>query len=405
MTKLTDLICRNAACADQKLLKLGDGNGLYLWVYEDGRKRFHFRYKYHGKAKGLVLGAYPGVGLAEARKEARRMRAMLDEGIDPSAERRRESSSNRIRSSNDDLFENVGREWYEKQSMTWTLKHAQDVQRRLEKNIFPHIGRRPIDQIDGPELLAVMEKMEKRGATDLAHRVNAVCGQVFRYGIATGRCKHDVAASIVDALTPHKARNQPCVDLKNVPKLIQDINSYEKIGDRQTQLGLKLLAHMFPRTSELIAAKKSEFDLEQKVWEVPAERMKMSNDHMVPLTEPVIGYLRELIELSGNSEYLLPGRNMLKHTSNNTLLFALYRMGYKGKMTGHGFRAMASTILNESGWNSDWIERQLAHVEENRVRGAYNRAMYLNDRRRMMEWWSQYLVALEDGRKPAMPDL
>lgn len=405
MSKLTDLICRNAACAGQKLLKLGDGGGLYLWVYDDGRKRFYFRYKFHGKPKGLILGAYPGIGLAEARKEARRMRAMLDDGIDPSAEKRRHTISNKVRSNNEDLFESVGREWYDKQSTTWVDKHAKDVLRRLELNIFPHLGRRPIDEIDGPELLAVIGKIEKRGATDLAHRVNSVCGQVFRYGIASGRCKHDVAASIVDALTPHKAKNQPCIKPKEVPQLMRDIAMYHEIGDRQTQLGLKLLAHMFPRTGELIEAKKSEFDLEQKVWEVPAARMKMSNDHMVPLTEPVIGYLQELIAMSGNSEYLLPGRSMLKHTSNNTLLFALYRLGYKGKMTGHGFRAMASTILNESGWNSDWIERQLAHVEENRVRGAYNRAMYLNDRRRMMEWWSQYLVALEEGRKPAMPDL
>lgn len=183
-----------------------------------------------------------------------------------------------------------------------------------------------------------------------------------------------------------------------------DIATHKDIGDRQTQLGLKLLAHMFPRTNELIKAHKTEFDLEQKLWEIPAERMKMKNDHMVPLTDPVIGYLQELISMSPNSDYLLPGRSMLKHTSNNTLLFALYRIGYRGKMTGHGFRAMASTILNEAGWNSDWIERQLAHVEENKVRGAYNRAMYLKDRRRMMDWWSQYLVALEEDRKPPEPD-
>lgn len=398
---LTDIRCRTAKCDGQKIIKLGDGDGLYLWVFDTGRKVWHFRYKFNCKEKGLSFGKYPQMTLGEARLECRRLGEILYRGIDPSAakkEARRASVTDAVNS-----FEAVARDWYSKQVRGWKPKHAADVLRRLESNIFPHIGDRPIGKITGPELLRAMEVIEQRGATDLAHRVNGVCGQVFRYGIAKGLCAYDLSASIVQALTPHIKKNQPAVQPREIPSLMLAIGQYHLVGDIATQLGLLVLAHTFTRTTELIQAKKTEFIFEENIWEIPAARMKKKNPHLVPLTPQVVGYLKRLIELSGDSEYILPGRNALTHMSNNTLLYALYRMGYKSKMTGHGFRAMASTVLNESGFNPDWVEKQLAHEEENKVRGAYNRAKYLKGRRMMMQWWSDYLDAMERGGSP--PDI
>lgn len=397
MGKLTDIKCRAAKCSGQKIIKLGDGDGLYLWVHDSGRKHWHFRYTFGGKAKGLNLGLYPEVSLGDARKRARDQRDVLDRGEDPSLARKRAKREARIETCN--TFQSVATEWFNKVSRTWTEKHAQDVKRRLELNIYPTLGARPIHEIDGPELLATLAIMEKRGATDLAHRVNGVCGQVFRYGIATGRCKFDIAASVVDALTPHIKTPQASVDVKQIPALMQKIATYDLLGKVQTKLAILLLAHTFTRTGELINAKRDEFDLQENLWEIPAERMKLRRAHLVPLTSEVKLIVQQLFAIAGRSELLLPGRSLYKPISNNTILKALERLGYKHVMTGHGFRSMASTVLNENGWNKDWIEKQLAHEEENKVRGAYNRAEYLSGRRKMMQWWSDYLVAAEKGSK------
>lgn len=400
MGKLTEVTCRNAKCEGQKIVKLGDGDGLYLWVYADGRKSFNFRYKWQGKEKGLSLGTYPKISLSAARRDARKFSQLIRDGIDPSEHRK--SKQNDF-ASGLPTFEEVAMEWYNKQKHGWTPKHASDVLRRLRFNIFPKLGKRAIAQIEAPDLLKAIQSIEERGATDLSHRVNGVCGQVFRYGIASGKCKYDLAAGIIDALKPHVQKNQPAVSQRELPALMKAINNYDHIGAEQTKLGLLVLAHTFPRTNELIEARKTELDFDNKVWEVPHERMKGKLPHIVPLTDPVIGYFKRLLELSGDSEYILPGNNALRHMSDNTLLFALYRLGYKSRMTGHGFRAVASTILNEVGFNPDAIERQLAHVERNKVRGAYNRALYMRERREMMVWWSSYLISIAAGEKPVMP--
>jgi integrase len=277
--------------------------------------------------------------------------------------------------------------------------HASDVLRRLESNIFPALGKRPIDSIDAPELLVAVRKIEARGAYDLAHRVLQVCGQVFRYGIATGRCTRDLAADLRGALTPHLKKNQAAVRPEELPALLKAIASYDTLGDRQTMLALQLLVLTFVRTSELIGATWSEFDLEAAVWLISAARMKAKAEHVVPLSRQAISILEELQALGGGSRFVFPGRNRDKPISNNTMLFALYRLGYKGKMTGHGFRAVASTILNEQGWRADVIERQLAHCERNEARGAYNRAEYLPERTKMMQAWADYVEALEKGAK------
>jgi len=394
---LTDAQCRNATSNGLAIRKIHDANGLYLWVYKDGRKYWRLRYWIGGKEKSLSLGVYPAIALSKARLRAQAERQKLSSDIDPAAERRARKVRDQLASANS--FEAVAREWYGKQLHTWVPHHAADVLRRLENNIFPHIGRLPIGDIEAPELLYALRVIEKRGSHDLAHRVLQMCGQVFRYGVATGRCKRDPSPDLRGALTPHRKKNQPAVSPEELPALMRAISTYNKHGNKQTRLALQLLAMTFVRTNELIGALWAEFDLDNGLWLVSAERMKMRTAHIVPLAPQALAILHELKTLSGDSRYLLPGLNPEKPISNNTMLFALYRLGYKGKMTGHGFRAVASTILNETGFRADVIERQLAHCERNEVRGAYNRAEYLAERKTMMQWWANYLDELTHGAK------
>jgi integrase len=389
--------CTNATSEGKAIRKLHDGGGLYLWVYADGSKFWRLRYWIAGKEKSLSFGSYPVVSLKEARGKRDEQSKILGANLDPSAERKAANLKSKLAAENS--FETVAREWYAKQLHTWVEHHATDVNRRLEVNIFPSLGRRPIGEIEAPELLAAVQKIEKRGAFDLAHRVLQVCGQVFRYGIATGRCTRDLSRDLRGALTPHKKEHQAAVRPEELPDLLRAIATYDSLGDKQTRLALQLLAQTFVRTNELIGAEWPEFDLENALWIIPAERMKMRTEHIVPLSRQAIAILQQLKEIAGGSRYVLPGRNPSKPISNNTMLFALYRLGYKGKMTGHGFRAVASTILNETGFNPDVIERQLAHCERNEVRGAYNRAEYLKERIAMMQHWADYLDGVEAGAK------
>lgn len=390
---LSDLVCKKTTSEGKSIKKLSDGGGLYLWIYADGKKYWRLRYWVDGKEKSMSLGVYPLVGLAKARKAAAQGRDQIGQDVDPAVQRKEEKLKKKQASENS--FQAVAQEWYVKQNHIWVESHARDVKRRLEVNIFPLLGKRPIHLIEAPELLAAIQVIERRGAYDLAHRVLQVCGQVFRYGIATGRCSRNLAPDLRGALTPHKQKHQNAIKPEQLPELLRAIRVYAATGDEQTVLALQLLAHTFVRTNELINAEKSEFDLGNAMWAVPAERMKMKAEHLVPLTSQTIEIIQRLMQISGNSRYLLVGRNPDKSISNNTLLYALYRMGFKGKMTGHGFRAVASTILNESGFNPDVIERQLAHCEQNEVRGAYNRAVYLKDRIEMMTWWSTHIEKSE----------
>jgi len=393
---LSAVECKNATSNGAGVRKLHDGDGLYLWVFLDGRKYWRLRYWLAGKEKALSIGVYPQVSLSDARKKRDELRKQLAADLDPSAERK--ASNLRKKFTAENSFEAVALEWYNKQLHTWVPHHADDVKRRLESNIFPYLGKRPLDQIEAPELLQAIRKIEARGSYDLAHRVLQVCGQIFRYGIATGRCTRNLTADLRGALTPHVKQHQAAVRPEGLPDLLHAIAGYDEIGGKQTRLALQLLAQTFVRTNELIGAEWSEFDLENALWIIPAWRMKMKTEHIVPLSKQALVILAELKEIAGSSRYILPGRNSNKPISNNTMLFALYRLGYKGKMTGHGFRAVASTILNETGrFQSDVIERQLAHCERNEVRGAYNRAEYLPERKRMMQFWSDHLDKLQAG--------
>lgn len=387
--------CKNATSNGAGIRKLHDGDGLYLWAYQDGRKYWRMRYWQAGKEKSLSLGVYSKVSLSDARKKRDELRQQLQADLDPSAERKAANLRKKLAAENS--FEAVAREWYGKQVHTWVQHHASDVKRRLENNIFPIIGKRPIGQIEAPELLQAIRVIETRGAYDLAHRVLQVCGQVFRYGIATGRCTRNLSTDLRGALTPHKKQHQAAVRIEELPELLRAIAGYDETGHKQTRLALQLLAQTFVRTNELIGAEWVEFDLNNALWIIPAGRMKMKAEHVVPLSLQALAILAELKEIASGSRFVFPGRNQDKPISNNTMLFALYRLGYKGKMTGHGFRAVASTILNETGFNPDVIERQLAHCERNEVRGAYNRAEYLPERKRMMQHWADYLDGLACG--------
>jgi integrase len=403
---LTDAEIRNTK-SGEKVKYLFDTAGLYLQLNPNGSRWWRFKYRFDGKPKLLSLGVYPLVGLKDARAEHAKARKLIADGVDPSEQRKQAEAAKKHKHEVarriaegiplENSFQCVALEWYGKRSHTWVQHHADDVKRRLEVNAFPHIGTRPIAEIEPPELLEAIREIESRGAFDLAHRVLGVCGQVFRYGVATGRCKSDPTRDLKGALTPHKKKNQAAVRPEELPSLLRKISTYDEVGDKQTRLALQLLAQTFVRTNELIGAEWLEFDTDNALWIIPASRMKMKTEHIVPLSRQALLMIAEIKEISGGSRYVFPGRNPEKPISNNTMLFALYRLGYKGKMTGHGFRAVASTILNETGFNPDVIERQLAHCERNEVRGAYNRAEYLPDRKKMMQHWSDYLDNIEAG--------
>ena len=391
---LTDRAIRNAKPAD-KPLRLFDAGGMYLEIAPSGGKWWRFKYRFGGKEKRLSLGVYPDVSLTNARDRRDAARKILAAGTDPGEKRKAEQREAAGRAANS--FEAVAREWYSKQAHTWVATHASDVLRRLESNLFGEIGATPSADLNAPALLAALRKIEDRGAHDLAHRVLQVAGQVFRYGIATGRCERDLSADLRGALAPHKSRNQAAVTPEELPALLRVIEGYGELGDKLTALALRLLALTFVRTGELIGATWDEIDMDGATWIIPAARMKMKTEHVVPLSTQALAVLRELRGIGAGSRYVFPGRNLDKPISNNTMLFALYRLGYKGRMTGHGFRAVASTILNEAGVRADVIERQLAHCERNEIRGAYNRAEYLPERRKLMQQWADMVDALAQG--------
>jgi integrase len=394
---LTAIQIRNAK-PKAHVQRLWDALGLYLEIAPTGGKWWRFKYRHAGKEKRLSLGVYPDVSLADARDRRDALRKALAAGIDPSAQRKSDKHEAAIRANNS--FQAIAREWYAKRSRLWTERHADDVRRRLEANLFPEIGGRPIGEIEPPELLAAVRKVEARGSHDLAHRMLGIAGQVFRYAVASGRCRRDPSRDLRGALTPHKSRNQAAIRPEELPELLRAIDRYPEIGELQTALGLRLLCLTFVRTTELIGAEWSEFsdlDGEAPSWIVPATRMKMKQEHIVPLSSQATAILLELRRLAGDSRFVMPGRNPDKPISNNTLLFALYRLGYKGRMTGHGFRAVASSALNEHGWRPDVIERQLAHKEPNKVRAAYNRTEYLPERRKMMQAWAGMVDAYASG--------
>ena len=385
--KLTDVAIKSAK-SKGKSYKISDGDGMFLLVHTNGSKYWRMKYYFASKEKILALGVYPDVSLADARERRAEARKTLAAGSDP-GEAKKEAKRLTILNA-ENSFEAIAREWHEKQCHLWTPKYTVKVLRRMEADIFPKLGSRPIADIKAPELLSVIREIEKRGAMYTAHRAIELCGKVFAYAIVTGRAERNPAADLRGAIKPAKAKHFSYLKADELPEFLQKLETYE--GHIQTKLALKMLVLTFVRTVELRGAKWSEVDFEKAEWRIPAERMKMREQHIVPLSKQVLAILRELQPISGHWQHVFPNQQKpMGHMSENTLLYALYRMGYHSRATGHGFRHTGSTILNEHGFKADVIERQLAHAERKKVRGTYNHAEYLPERREMMQWWGDYL--------------
>ena len=390
---LTELAIR-AAKPHAKPYKVYDEKGLFLLVRPNGSRLWRFKYSHGGVEKLLSLGAYPDVALKRARAKRDEARALVADTVDPSAKRKAE------RSARTETFAALAEEWLETKKATLTQSTWQRDRDQLVKLVGPYLGNRPIADLEAPELLEVLKRLEKRGTRDTAHRVRAVCGRVFRYAIATGRAKRDVSADLKGALAPKGTHSYAAItDPAKVGQLMRAIADYD--GQRTTHAALRLAAYLFVRPGELRGAQWEEIDLDNAEWRIPAERMKMREQHIVPLSRQAVTIFQELQALTGDSRYVFPAIGPgARPISENTLGAALRRLGYSSEeMTAHGFRTLASTLLNEQGWHPDLIELQLAHKERNKVRAAYNRAQRLAERREMMQAWSDYLDSLKAGGK------
>lgn len=384
---LTNIIAKNSK-AKEKPYKISDEKGLRLLVNVNGSKYWQLKYRYLGKEKTLSFGVYPNISLKEARAKRDIARKKINDGIDPSEERKIEKINQNLNLENS--FKNIALEWYHKNIDKWKQRHGKYILKRLEADIFPEIGHRPINKINAPELLSALHKIEKRGAFDIAKRALQTSGQIFRYGIATGRNQRDISADLKGALTIRKTKHHNKLEESQLPEFLEKLENYD--GEILTKLALKFLINTFVRTIELRGAKWDEINFNDKQWHIPPQRMKMGFKHIVPLSKQTLRILEDIKKINNNSDFIFPSqKNKHKQMSENTMLFAMYRMGYRGKATPHGFRSTTSTILNEKGFNRDHIERQLAHGERDKVRATYNHAQYLEDRHQMMQWWSDYL--------------
>lgn len=394
---LTDAQCRNAKCpATKARARHADAQGLYLEVLPGGGKYWRLKYRFGGKEKRLALGVYPAVTLARAREERDKARALLKDGSDPSAARQDARAASAA--SNASNFEAVARAWHAQWKSARSDHHADYVLRRLEADVFPEVGAKPIAELTAPLLVRVAKKIEARGALDIAKRALQTCGQILRYAVAHGFIDRNPASDIkpADVLTSRTKTSYARLDAKELPELLRRMVVYQ--GSPYTRLALQVIALTFVRTSELIEAPWTEFDLDAAEWRIPAGRMKMRTPHIVPLSTQAVDALRCLQSLRNFSPLVFPGeRDHERPMSNNTILKALERMGYKGRMTGHGFRGIASTMLHEAGFDHAVIELQLAHQERNQVSAAYNWATYLTERRKMMQWWANHLDGLRKG--------
>jgi len=395
---LTDKAARNAKPAP-KPYKLFDGEGMYLLVQPDGGKYWRLKYRFAGREKLLALGVYDTVSLSEARQRRARAKASLASGRDPSAERQSEKRNQKVADEN--TLQAIAEEWHSNNKHNWSEDYAAWVIRALSLDIFPWLGRRPIEEIEPPDLLQALRRIESRNALVTAHRVRNTLEQIFAYAIASGRAKRNPAADLRRALKalPEKKHHASVKDPKSVGELLRAINGYQ--GSFVTKCALRLAPLVFVRPGELRKAEWKEFDLDAAEWRIPAERMKSSVPHIVPLSTQAVTVLRELHPLTGSGKFVFPSvRTRSNPMSENTVNAALRRLNYgSDQMTGHGFRSMASTMLNEAGWNRDAIERQLAHGEKDKVRAAYNSAEHLPIRRKMMQAWADYLDGLTAGGK------
>ena len=405
--KLTELAIKQAK-SKNKQYKLSDGGGLFLLVHPNGSKYWRVDYRFGDKRKSSSLGVYGSkkseMPLVKARKVQAQYKSMLQDGIDPIEAKRQKKQlyfkEKQKKESRDagqaTTFEKVAHEWMSKQGPRWTEEHQTRVRRSLEIHVFPEIGQLPITEIDTITLLNALRKIEMQGKHEAASRARQRCEGVFRYGIQTAVCERNPAIDLRGALTPPTVKHLAALKPDEIPEFLHKLEAYE--GHPVTRLAMWFMLYTFVRTKELRLAKWSDINLdpEEPLWIIPAENMKAKREHQVPLSFQTIGVLEQMQEYSGPDGLVFPQeKNAHKPMSENTLLFALYRMGYHSRATTHGFRATASTILNESGlWHPDAIERQLAHQEGNKVRAAYDRSLHMEQRRKMMQWWADHVDSL-----------
>lgn len=392
MVALTDKQAK-ALKAKKRPYKAADARGLFLLVHPNGGKYWRLKYRYAAKEKTLALGVYPEVGLRIARRRRDEAKQALAEGIDPGAQRRAEKAATA------DTFEGVAREWYTARRQSWAESYRDKVLARLENDLIPYLGSRPVADIKAPELLQVLRRVESRGAVETAYRELRIAGQVFRYAVATGKAERDPSGDLKGALKPHTSTHLASItDPAEVGALLRAIDGFA--GTFPVQCALRLAPLVFVRPGELRKAEWAEVDLASATWEIPAERMKMKTSHVVPLSTQAVAILKELEPLTGRGRYVFPGgRTAARPMSENALTAALRRMGYaQGTMTAHGFRAMARTLLDERlGFRVDYIEHQLAHEVRDPLGRAYNRTKHLKERRAMMQAWADYLDGLKQG--------
>lgn len=399
---LNEVKVRNAK-PKEKPYKLSDSEGLYLHITETGGKLWRFKYRFDNDGKGkkeklLAFGKYPEVSLHDARQRRDDARKLLANNVDPGAVRKAQKQT---KTQETETFEVIAREWHNRFKPTWTEGHADTIMDRMERDLFPWIGKRPIAEIKAPELLAAMRRVESRGALESAHRIRTIGGQVFRYAVATGRAERDLSVDLKGALPqPQEKHRAAITDPTEVAKLLRSIDDYS--GSFVVKCALKIAPFVFVRPGELRHMEWTEIDFENAQWNIPAGKMKMKEPHLVPLSDQAIKILKEIQGLTGASRYCFPsGRSFDRALSDNAILSALRRMGYaKDEMSGHGFRAMARTILDEVlQVRPDFIEHQLAHAVRDPNGRAYNRTAHLNERRKMMQLWADYLDGLKAGAK------
>jgi len=385
---LTDAKIR-AAKPNEKTFRLSDGEGLSLVVRPTGGRHWQLRYRFLEKEKTLSLGKYPRVSLSGARYRKIDALRLLDSGIDPSTHRQQEKTLAIFRDRNS--FGAVTEEWLKRNRAVWTERHANRVGDRLTNHILPKIGNRPIGEILPLELLSVIQEIEASGAVYSAHRILQICASIINFAIITGRAQHNIASGLSVALRPHREKHYATLRAKELPGFLKALKQLETTG--QNRLAFKILLLSAVRTGEMRYSKWCDVDLESKEWRIPAEITKMRTEHLVPLSDQVIDTFTRLHELTGHQEWLFPNQQRQIHPvmSENTINHMIRRMGYKDRIVGHGFRSLFSTVLNENGFNRDAIERQLAHVERNNVRAAYNRAEYMTERKGIMQWWADFL--------------
>ena len=389
---LTDVAIRQTK-PGKKPTRLADERGLYLEVAPSGGKWWRLKFRFEGKEKRLSLGVYPDVGLKEARDRRDEARKLLANGVDPSAHRKAQKQARADQVANS--FEVVAREWHAKQAPSWVGYHGDRILKRLENDIFPWIGPQPIGDINAPELLKVIRRIENRGAVETAHRALSNCGQVFRYAVATGRAERDPSGALRGALASPKGTHfAATTDPKRVAEILRAMDGYE--GSLIVRCALRLAPLVFVRPGELRQAEWASIDLEAAEWRYLVT--KTQTQHIVPLCTQAVAILREIQPLTGKGRYVFPSaRSSARPMSNNAILAALRRMGIsKEEMSGHGFRAVARTILDEVlGVRPDFIEHQLAHAVRDPNGRAYNRTAHLSERRKMMQQWADYLDKLK----------